>query len=74
MTETVAVCLPEAQVEALNMLVKLGVFRSRSEAVREAIRRLIEAYREILALFTREVQGLNTSASRGLRAHGRLNR
>ena len=74
MAETVSVCLPEAQVEALDTLVKLGVFRSRSEAVREAIKRLIEAHREISAVFSGEAEGLRSPSLRGVHAHGQLNR
>jgi len=40
--EAVTVSLPVAYVDALDELVRRGVYRSRSEAIREAIRELLK--------------------------------
>jgi Arc/MetJ-type ribon-helix-helix transcriptional regulator len=40
----VSVHLPRRVLEELDALVRSGVYPSRSEAVREALRRFIEAY------------------------------
>ncbi|MEM3995376.1 MAG: ribbon-helix-helix protein, CopG family [Thermofilum sp.] len=52
--------VPESMVAALDRLVEAGVFRSRSEAVAEGIRRVLSAYSvlgEGLSLIERYVAG-----------------
>lgn len=60
--ETVSLHLPEVYVEALDRLVELGVFKSRSHAIREAIRRLIESHRGIARIILGEGEGLKVRA------------
>jgi len=43
----ISVHLPQGDLEALDQLVKAGVFPSRAEALREAIRLLLEKYVKI---------------------------
>ncbi len=40
--ETVQIRLTEKQVKAIGQLVKKGVYPNRSEAVRDAVRKLVE--------------------------------
>ena len=39
--ETVQIRLTEKQIRAINVLVKKGVYPNRSEAVRDAVRKLV---------------------------------
>jgi Arc/MetJ-type ribon-helix-helix transcriptional regulator len=41
---TITVKLPEYLIKAIDRLVEEGVFYSRSDAVREAVRMLVEKY------------------------------
>jgi len=52
---TVTVSLPAPYVDALDELVRRGVYRSRSEAIREAIRELLK--REFPDLYQELVGG-----------------
>jgi Arc/MetJ-type ribon-helix-helix transcriptional regulator len=40
--ETIQIRLTEKQIKAIGTLVKRGVYPNRSEAVRDAVRRLVE--------------------------------
>jgi len=40
--ETVQIRLTEKQIRALNTLIKKGVYPNRSEAVRDAVRKLVD--------------------------------
>jgi Arc/MetJ-type ribon-helix-helix transcriptional regulator len=42
--KTITVKLPEYLVKAIDRLVEVGVFYSRSDAVREAVRMLMDKY------------------------------
>lgn len=48
-TERVTVRLPRDQVSTLEMLVKLGEFTNLSEAIRQAVRELVDARADRLA-------------------------
>jgi len=41
-TEKVTIRLPEAQIVAIDLFIKMGEFASRSEAIRRAINMLID--------------------------------
>ncbi len=41
--ETVQIRLTEKQIRNIDVLVKRGVYPNRSEAVRDAVRKLVEA-------------------------------
>jgi hypothetical protein len=43
----VSFCVPAGWAERLDRLVALGVYSSRAEAVRDALKRLIEQYRDV---------------------------
>jgi len=44
--ETVQIRLTEKQIKNIEVLVKKGVYPNRSEAVRDAVRRLVEEAEE----------------------------
>ncbi|RLE61455.1 MAG: hypothetical protein DRJ35_00505 [Thermoprotei archaeon] len=45
-TKVVSVKLPVALIDKLDQLINAGYFQNRSDAIREAIRRLLSNYRE----------------------------
>lgn len=45
-TKVVSVKLPIALIDKLDQLINAGYFQNRSDAIREAIRRLLSSYRE----------------------------
>jgi antitoxin ParD1/3/4 len=46
-TKIVSVKLPVGLIEALDELIQRGYFQNRSDAIREAIRKLLTNYREL---------------------------
>ena len=46
--ELVSLHIPTAQLKALDGLVTRGAYPNRSEAIRDAIRQLLERYRDLL--------------------------
>lgn len=48
-TKIVSVKLPVGLIDALDELIQKGYFQNRSDAIREAIRKLLTSYRELNA-------------------------
>ena len=46
--ELVSLHIPTAQLKAIDDLVRRGDYPNRSEAIRDAIRQLLDRYRDIL--------------------------
>ncbi len=46
-TKVISVKLPVGLIEALDQLIEKGYFQNRSDAIREAIRKLLSNYREM---------------------------
>lgn len=46
-TKVISVKLPVGLIEALDNLIEKGYFQNRSDAIREAIRKLLSNYREM---------------------------
>jgi len=54
MARKVLVGITEQQLKEVNSMVKAGVYGSRSEAVRDAIRRLVDARMERIEMLAQE--------------------
>ncbi|QOJ78505.1 type II toxin-antitoxin system ParD family antitoxin [Infirmifilum lucidum] len=46
-TKVISVKLPVGLIDALDQLIEKGYFQNRSDAIREAIRKLLSNYREM---------------------------
>jgi len=46
-TKVISVKLPVGLIDALDQLIERGYFQNRSDAIREAIRKLLSTYREM---------------------------
>ena len=46
-TRVISVKLPVGLIEVLDELIERGYFQNRSDAIREAIRKLLASYREL---------------------------